>query len=161
MSTIRFAFWLLVIQIPLQGLVTLVLAHDPTPDHSLAQHTMLFYIAPLVPALANLIAYPIAKASLQKAPQLFVSYYFASLGFRSLLSLFFIIGVYLFTQPHPVTFVGLFFLSYLACSVFEVRTLLANLRPFSKAPLAEALKAGAALRGNTETTTDERHSGHS
>lgn len=160
MSTTRFAFWLLMMQLPLQALVALLLMYDPTPGQVLAPHAVLMFIAPLVPALANLIAYPIARSSLKKDPKMFVNFYFASLGFRSMVCLFFIIGVYLFTQPHPVTFVGLFFLSYLTSSAFEVRSLLANLRPFSKAPLSETLKAGSALRGKDETTTDEPHTGH-
>jgi hypothetical protein len=97
-------------------------------------HGWAYYAAAVFPAVAIWLAHLVARESLKKADtQMFLSWFFISLGVKSLLSLMFIIAlVLLVPELHRILFVAIFFFVYLSLTVFEVLDLLTNLRRNSK-----------------------------
>jgi len=91
-----------------------------------------YWAAAVVPFLINIPAYAIAKRSLKAQTTYFFKFYFTSLALKSLLSIGFVVGIVLSLPVDKVTLALVYFAGYFLALVFEVRTLLSNLRHLSK-----------------------------
>lgn len=89
-----------------------------------------YLLCSIVPAVINVVGFAIADTGLAKKPGLFMSYFLGSLLAKSLASVIFIVLILLTVpQVNRYVLVTIYFLSYFGFTAFEVRSLMANLRP--------------------------------
>jgi cobalamin biosynthesis protein CobD/CbiB len=91
-----------------------------------------YIVAPVFLGLVNYLAFRIVKNTITNHPKRFVGMYMGSVFVRMLFSLFFIVIFLIISQKGKLPWVLAFILNYFIFTLFEIKIILANLRPENK-----------------------------